>query len=140
MTLTRTDHIHVAAPRSVVLDVLVDVAALPDWNPAITHLTGRGVAVVGHPYPVRVRGLLGGHLVYDRVETGLVRMSIDVPGLAENGHWALEEEDGATTVRHGYTQTGPLARLLEPATREVARWRLERLRARAEAEASRIPT
>ena len=131
MTITRRDSIRIEAPIGRLRDILLDAAHLPEWNPAFTAVTVEGVVRPGEAIPIRVRGVLKGRLVYDRVDPDVLEMTVTVPGLTERASWALGEADGATTVVHEVHQQGPLAEWLEPSTRDVATLRLSRLRDRA---------
>ena len=130
MSVSRQDTVHIEAPASEILAILLDPAALPEWNPAFSEVFAEGTATVGKPNPIRVRGLLRGALVYDRISDSEVAITIRIPGLTEQGTWQLARSGGGTTVTHAFTQSGMLAQLLESATRDVASLRVNRLRAR----------
>ena len=130
MSVSRQDTVRIEAPAGDILQILLDVAALPDWNPAFSEVWAELPAKVGLPIPVRVRGLLTGELVYDRISDREVAMTIQVPGLTERCTWQLDVTPGGTTVTHAFTQSGWLAELLEPSTREAASLRVTRLRKR----------
>ena len=130
MSVSRQDTVHIQAPASEILAILLDAAALPQWNPAFSAVSPRGPATVGQPHPIRVRGFLRGELVYDRISDREVAVTIRIPGMTEQGTWQLAESPGGTTVTHAFTQSGALAELLEPSTRNVATLRVNRLRER----------
>lgn len=130
MSVSRQDTVHIEAPVSDVLAILLDAAALPEWNPAFSAVSAEGSATVGQPNAIRVKGFLRGELVYDRISGSEVAMTIRIPGLTEQGTWRLAESRGGTTVTHAFTQSGVLAEMLEPATRDVASLRVNRLRER----------
>lgn len=120
----------VAAPPAQVREVLLDAAAVPEWNPAIRSLTGPDRAQVGESYPVVVRGGLRGQATWTRIEAGRVDVRIAVPGLTEDGWWQLTPQPGGTLVVHGFSHRGPLAAVLSRAFRGVAELRLARLAGR----------
>lgn len=128
MSVSRQDTVHIQAPASEILAILLDPAALPEWNPAFSEVSAEGTATVGLSNPIRVRGLLRGELVYDRISDSEVAMTMRIPGMTEQGTWQLAESPGGTTVTHAFTQSGMLAQLLESATRDVAGLRVNRLR------------
>jgi carbon monoxide dehydrogenase subunit G len=122
--------VHIQAPAGEILAILLDPAALPEWNPAFSEVSAEGTARVGLPNPIRVRGLLRGELVYDAISEREVAITIRIPGMTEQGTWQLADSPGGTTVTHAFTQSGMLAQLLESATRDVASLRVSRLRER----------
>jgi len=122
--------VHIEAPVSDILRILLDAAALPEWDPAFSEVRAELPATVGQSIPVQVRGLLEGELLYDRISDHEVATTTQVPGLAEQGTWQLDVTPGGTTVTHAFTQSGWLAELLEPSTRQDARLRVTRLRRR----------
>jgi|SRR5664280_2093099 len=130
MSVSRQDTVHIQAPASEILAILLEPAALPEWNPAFSEVSAEGTAAVGLRSPIRVRGLLRGELVYDAISEREVAITIRIPGMTEQGTWQLEQSPGGTTVTHAFTKSGMLAQLLEPATRDVAGLRVSRLRER----------
>ena len=119
-----------------VSDVLLQVAQLPQWNPAFLSITGSPTAHIGEPHPIRVRGGLPGQFQYDLINPERVESSWQVPGLRETNLWQLHlAADQSTVVTHDFAQSGPLAALPRPSTGRVARRRLVRLKARVEARA-----
>lgn len=130
MSVSRRDTVHIEAPASDILRILLDAAALPDWNPAFSAVSAERPATVGQPIPVWVRGLLCGELVYDRISDCEVAMTTEVPGLTEQCTWQLDQTPGGTMVTHAFTQSGWLAELLEPSSRDTAGRRVARLRRR----------
>ncbi|WP_326600313.1 SRPBCC family protein [Streptomyces sp. NBC_01803] len=113
-------------PVHRVLDTLLDPLALPAWNPAIRRVRGPSAARPGATYTITLRGLPG-HLTYDETGPRRVAMRWRMPGFAEDGTWQLQPGRQGVVVSHDFTHRGPLASLLEPAYREVAELRLERL-------------
>jgi hypothetical protein len=115
-------------------EVLWEVQSLAEWNPAFLSITGSSTARIGEPHQIRVRGGLSGHLQYDLINLDRTEMSLRVPGLRETNHWQLQATHGhGTLVTHGFTQTGPLAKLLRGVNQGVAELRLARLKTRVEA-------
>lgn len=137
MEIKRRDTITVPQSPDAVLAVLRDGARLAEWNPAFTSSTGPTEAGAGSQARITVRGLPG-TLTYDHVSRDRVTMSIRIPGLTETGNWWLEQVPSGTRTTHEFQQTGALARLLEPATRDVATLRVDRLARRLEAPHQRI--
>jgi hypothetical protein len=127
VTITRRDTINIPASSSALRSILLDAAHLPDWNPAFSAVTAQGAVRAGEPLAIRVRGVLKGRLVYDRVDADAIEMTVTVPGLTEHSSWRLAAAGEATTVTHELSQRGPLAEWLEPATRDIATLRLTRL-------------
>jgi hypothetical protein len=130
MSVSRQDTVHIDAPASDILEILLAAAALPEWNPAFSSVSAKGPATVGRPTPIRVRGSLRGEMVYDRISDSEIATTMRIPGLTERGTWQLTEIPAGTTVTHAFTQSGVLAELLEPSTRDVAGLRVHRLRER----------
>ncbi|MGL5824858.1 MAG: SRPBCC family protein [Nocardioides sp.] len=116
---------------AAVLAVLRDGARLAEWNPAFGMSSGDTQAVAGSEVRITVRGMPG-TLTYEQVRRHRVSIRIRIPGLTEIGTWWLEGVPGGTRVTHDLLQNGPLARLIEVGTRDVARMRLERLNHRLE--------
>lgn len=119
-----------------VREVLLQVSDIAEWNPAFLSIAGSSTARIGEPHPIRVRGGFTGHFQYDLIDRDRIETSWQVPGLRETNYWELTATGGhSTTATHGFTQTGPVAKLLRNATREVADLRLARLKERVEARA-----
>jgi hypothetical protein len=115
--------------REDILDVLLSPLRLPTWNPAFQSLSGPNEPRVGQEYTLLARSRLRGHLEYTEINRGRVRMRWDIPGLAEDGWWELQDADFGTPVVHGFVHAGPLAPVMERAFRGVASLRLQRLAA-----------
>ncbi|HEX4301059.1 MAG TPA: SRPBCC domain-containing protein [Gammaproteobacteria bacterium] len=142
-----TRHIHTeiliqASPQRV-WQVLTDFAAYPQWNPFIVSLQGR--AEWGERLTVRIRMGGGKEHVFKPVllqATPPTRLRwlgrLGVPGLFDGEHdFALEEQAGATLLRHSESFQGYLVPLLwrsvEPASRAGFEAMNRALKARAEA-------
>ncbi|MBD8704939.1 SRPBCC family protein [Frigoribacterium sp. CFBP9039] len=111
-----------------VLRVLVEVSAVADWNPALSSVTAPpGPATIGRAYPIRIRGLVGGHITY--LETGPARVAyrLVAPGADELGEWRMDRVPGGTLVSHRMEHRGAVLRLMRRAFEPVPSWRLERL-------------
>ncbi|CAN5486500.1 hypothetical protein BH23ACT6_BH23ACT6_21640 [soil metagenome] len=79
MEIYRDDAITVNAPAAAVLDVLLDAATLPEWNPALSGVHAPpGRASLDMEIPVGVQGLLMGTLIYK--EAGPDTVSMTNPG------------------------------------------------------------
>ena len=130
MSVSRQDTVHINAPASDIFAILLDAAALPEWNPAFSSVSAKVPVSVGQRIPIRVRGFLRGELVYERINDTEVATTMRIPGLTEVGTWQLAMVPGGTTVTHAFTQSGALAELLEPSTRDVASLRVNWLRER----------
>lgn len=137
MGIRRRDTQTVPHPPSTVLAILRDGGQLAQWNPAFGSSTGHAAATVGSEVRITVKGLPG-MLTYEHVALDKVSIRIHIPGLTETSTWWLEAPPGGTRVTHELQQTGPLARLLEPGTRDVATLRLDRLARRLERPTERI--
>jgi hypothetical protein len=120
----------VDATPEAVRAVLLDVLAMPAWNPAFLDISGPPTAQVGVDYAIRVRPVFTGTLRYDAIEPGRIDMSWRVPGFHETGSWHLEPAGQGTIVRHSFSHRGPLARALSSAYRGVATLRITRLASR----------
>jgi hypothetical protein len=107
--------------------------SLPDWNPAFRSIAGPDAAVIGERYPITVRPGLAGYFEYTSIEPDRIETHWEVPGLSETGYWHLRQGGPGTDVSHGFRHAGPLAALLSPAYRGVARLRLDRLARRLSA-------
>lgn len=114
-----------------VLAVLTDADSLADWNPALTQVAAHGLVSVGERVAIRVKGLRG-TVVYDRIDSGGVTMTLSIPGWREQGVWELQPAGSATQVTHTFQQSGVLAMMFESATRDVAELRVSRLISRTE--------
>ncbi|MEU3983199.1 SRPBCC family protein [Streptomyces sp. NPDC026672] len=117
----------IPAPPEAVRAVLLDPSALPDWNPAIHSIVAGGRAEVGVPYRITAPARLSGHLEYVGIGDDRIEVNLRVQGMREEGWWELTPQGSGTRVAHGFTHSGPLARLLSNAYRGVARLRLHRL-------------
>ena len=115
--------------REEVLDVLLNPLALPSWNPAFHALSGPSEPRVGEDYALLALSRLRGHLRYTEIDRSRVRMRWEIPGLAEDGWWELQERDRGTLVVHGFIHSGPLAAVMQRAFRGVSALRLQRLAA-----------
>ena len=109
--------------------VLLDAAALPEWNEAFVLVEGPAEPTPGQPYSLRIRSGLTGRLEYSRVEPDLIGIIWNVPGFREVGLWTLGPEGQVT---HAFEHSGPLAAILRPAYRGIAAVRLQRLATRIE--------
>jgi Polyketide cyclase / dehydrase and lipid transport len=121
-----------ASPRDV-REVLLQVAELPEWNPAFLSINAGTTTSIGHPHPIRVRGGLTGTFQYDLMDPDRIECSWRVRGLRETNHWRLQPTERGTFVTHCFAQRGPLAGLFRGAHREVGQARLARLKARVQA-------
>ena len=117
-----------------VSEVLLQVAQLAQWNPALASIAGSATARVGEAHPIRARGGLSGHFQYDVINPDCIESSWAVPGFRETNRWQLHPAaDQSTVVTHGFAQSGPLAVLARRSTGRVAELRLARLKTRVEA-------
>jgi hypothetical protein len=121
----------IPVPRMIVRAILLEPAALPEWNPAFRGITAGWRAQVGVRYPLAVRGGLTGYFQYTATGERRIEGNWRVPGLAETHSWILIPDGDGTLVRHWFENTGPLAALLRGAFENVADLRLERLSGRA---------
>jgi hypothetical protein len=128
----RSAELFVDATLPQVRAVLLDVLALPDWNPAFTNIEGPQTATVEAHYRLKVRPGLRGCFTYDAIEPTRIGMSWHVPGFSETGSWHLLGHGTRTLVRHDFRHAGPLAAALRGAYRGVGELRLQRLATRLE--------
>lgn len=130
-TLTAQRDIH-ADPRTIA-DIIVNIAELADWNPALTSTGTRDrSARIGHPYPVSTRIPGRATLTYTEATSGRIMWRLEVAGSTETGRWDLEPLGEFTRVTHTMVHTGALFTLMHNAMSSVPAWRLDRLRQRAE--------
>ena len=103
-----SESIFISASRADVLDVLLDAARLPDWNPAFTSVVSsdRG------KFRVRALGILSGTLTYGEESGADLAMHIAIPGLSERSTWVISEVRGGVKVTHRVIQEGPLVRVI----------------------------
>jgi hypothetical protein len=127
MTTTQHSEITITASAEAIRRVLLTPSEFADWNPAFTSITGPDTAEVGTPYPIRVRPGFNGTLTYSGITPDRIDIDWQIPGLHEKGTWTLTSDGAATVVRHGFSQSGPLAVALRNAFRGVADLRLQRL-------------
>lgn len=128
---TNSSHILIAAPPPVVRQILLEPAALAEWNPAFLSIRGPHLAAVGQRYVIQVRGGLNGHWEYRRISEELIEGYWEVPGFKETNDWKLRPHGSGTHVTHSFQHRGPLAAVLRPAFANVAELRLNRLAQRA---------
>lgn len=121
----------IPVPRTIVRAILLEPAALPEWNPAFRAITAGWRAQVGVRYPIAVRGGLTGYFQYTATGERRIEGNWRIPGLAETHGWLLISDGDGTLVRHWSEHTGPVASLLRGAFENVAELRLERLSGRA---------
>jgi hypothetical protein len=121
----------IPVPRTIVRAILLEPAALPEWNPAFRAITAGWRAQLGVRYPIAVRGGLTGYYQYFATGERRIEATWRIPGLAETHSWILIPDGNGTLVRHWFENTGPVVALLRGAFENVADLRLERLSARA---------
>jgi hypothetical protein len=121
----------IPVPHTIVRAILLEPAALPEWNPAFRAITAGWRAQVGIRYPIAVRGGLTGYFQYTATGERRIEGNWRVPGLAETHSWILIPDRNGTLVRHWLENSGPVAALLRGAFENVADLRLERLSERA---------
>lgn len=124
---TQQAEMTIAAPAADIHRVLTEALALPDWNPAITAITGPTRPEAGVEYAIRVRPGLTGTLKYTTITPDRIDIDWQVPGFSEQSSWTLEPTDASTRAHHEFSHTGPLAAALRSAYRGVAGLRLQRL-------------
>lgn len=90
-------------------NVLLDIDNLCAWNPAFSHV---GSAGFGGAYPITVRNLLKGELVFIHPTPDVVRFNIKVPGLIEESTFFLSPEPSGTKITHTVNQRGVLVRII----------------------------
>ncbi|POX43750.1 SRPBCC family protein [Streptomyces sp. Ru72] len=132
MTL-HSAHVLINAPVDVVRQILLEPAALADWNPAFLSIEAPRTAVVGQRYPIKVKGGLSGFLEYRAISGTLIEAHWETVGFREDHSWELNAHRGGAHVRHTFEHHGVLAGVLRSAFAGVAELRLGRLAARAEA-------
>lgn len=115
------------APPSRVRAALLAPVAYPAWNPAFVALDGPALGAVGQTYALAVRPGLTGHFSYVTIEPDRVVIRWSVRGFDEIGTWKLLRHGEGTDVVHTFQHSGPLAAILAPSYRGVARLRLQRL-------------
>lgn len=121
----------IPVPPLIVRAILLEPAALPQWNPGFRSVGGLERARLGFRYPIAVRGGLTGFLEYAAIGDRRVEIGWHVAGLTETGSWALAQEGNQTRVRHRVERSGPLTVLMRTGTADLAGQRLRRLREHA---------
>lgn len=123
----------IKAGRQATAQILVNIAELADWNPALLSTQTRDQrARLHHPYPVRTRVPGRATLTYTETSEERVTWRLDVMGGVETGIWDLCPHGSITRVTHTMIHTGPLFTLMRNAMVQVPTWRLDRLQERAE--------
>ncbi len=131
---TLTAHRDIDADPQIIIDTILNIAELADWNPAlISTRTTDSTARIGHAYPVSTRVPGRATLTYTAADPHGVAWRLDVSGGTEVGEWDVRRLDVRTRVTHTMTHSGALFAVMRNAMREVPTWRLDRLQVRAEA-------
>jgi hypothetical protein len=123
----------IPATTQALRTVLLDPAALPDWNPALRSVAAGHHAETGVRHRVTALAGLSGHLEYLEIGERRITVHLKVQGMREDGWWLLTPQGSGTRVEHGFAHGGPLARLLSGPYRGVAQLRLQRLDERVRA-------
>ena len=130
-TLTAQRDIH--AGSHTIARVILNIAELADWNPALNSTGTRDrSARIGHPYPVSTRIPGRAILTYTDATSEHITWRLEVAGSTETGRWDLLAQGEETRVIHTMTHTGVLFTLMHSAMTNVPAWRLDRLQQRAE--------
>lgn len=126
-----TREVHAGA--KTIADIILDISALADWNPALhatdTHDTR---ARTGHSYSVSTRVPGRATLTYLEASTERIVWKVKVAGGSETGEWSLQPAGAMTRVTHRMVHEGPLFTLMRRAMTPVPNLRLDRIQARAE--------
>jgi Polyketide cyclase / dehydrase and lipid transport len=117
----------IPVPPVIVRAILLEPAALPEWNPGFRSVGGPERARPDTRYPIAVRGGLTGFLEYAAIGDRRIEVGWHVAGLTEAGSWALTPEGNQTRVRYRVERTGPLTVLTRAGTGDLAGQRLRRL-------------
>lgn len=121
------------ARRETIHAILINVAELAEWNPAIYSIDTRHYrAKLGLPYPAATR--LPGHaaLTYTLIEPSRIGWRLESPGATEDGLWELSQMGDGTRVTHTMNHSGAVFAMLRHAMTPVPNYRLDRLQDRAE--------
>jgi hypothetical protein len=121
----------IPVPRGMIRGILLEPAALPEWQQWLRAVSAPYRGQVGVRYPVTVRGGLGGHLTYAMTGERRVELGWRVPGMAQSDTWTLIPDGSGTLVRHAIEASGPVARLFRGSLEDAADLRLQRLAERA---------
>ncbi|RAZ34469.1 SRPBCC family protein [Microbacterium sp. SMR1] len=121
------------ADPQTIADVILDISALADWNPALHRTDTRDRrARIGHPYSVSTRVPGRATLAYLEASPDRIVWTLKVAGGSEIGEWSLQPTGATTRVTHRMVHEGPLFMLMRHAMAPVPDLRLDRLQARAE--------
>lgn len=130
---TRTARRDINAHPSAVARVILNIAELADWNPALTNVDSTDQSArIGHPYSVSTRLPGRSTLTYTLATTERIMWRLDLAGGTEIAEWVLLPRGAVTQVDHNMTHSGPLFTLLRGAMANVPMWRLDRLQERVE--------
>lgn len=121
----------IPAPPEAVAAIIMNVAELAVWNPALLSVqTQDSTAVVGRRYSVSTRVPGRANLTYERTGLASIAWRLVVPGGVELGAWAIHATATGTRVTHEIRLSGPTFALLRNAMRPVPGLRLECLETR----------
>lgn len=112
--------------------VLTDLAAAPEWIPALTSVAPLRE---GHPedgYELRIREQLPAQFSFDTVTPLRVDYSVVVAEMSERGSFRLTPAADGTIVDHRFSHAGALLILMRGALETTADARLNRLEQRVE--------
>jgi hypothetical protein len=123
----------VRAEAKTIADIILDISALADWNPALRATDTRDArARIDYPYSVSTRIPGRATLTYLEASTERIVWKVKVAGGLETGEWSLQPAGAMTRVTHRMVHEGPLFTLMRRAMTPVPNLRLDRLQARAE--------
>ncbi|MBW9206700.1 SRPBCC family protein [Mumia sp. zg.B17] len=121
------------ATQKTVLEILLDIGQLPDWNPAVHSIvTDDQIAALGKRYPAATRLPGRAFVTYTHIQADGVVWRLEAPGAVEEGRWRITDLGRTSEVTHTMVHTGPVFMLLRHTMRAVPDLRLDRLRLRAE--------
>ncbi|MCC9053892.1 SRPBCC family protein [Microbacterium sp. F2E] len=128
-----TAHRDVHADPHTIAGIILNIAELADWNPALNSAdTQDRIARIGHPYPVSTRVPGRASLTYLHADPERITWRLQVTGGTETGEWELQPNGETTRVVHTMTHDGAFFALMRHAMHQVPNWRLDRLQQRAE--------
>ncbi|QOC26769.1 SRPBCC family protein [Microbacterium hominis] len=134
--LTAQREIH-ASPQ-IIADIIMNIAELADWNPALNSTGTRDLSArLGHPYPVSTRVPGRATLTYTDATIERIVWRLEVAGSSETGQWDVRAHGEKTLVTHTMLHAGALFAVMHNAMTNVPTLRLDRLQQRAERRALR---
>jgi len=114
MTVEFRDTVRIAAPATVVADIMKAVEGWPGWTASVSNVTrtATGPLGVGEVVVVKQPKLPASTWTVTRAEPTGFEWTASSPGIRNvAGHWATDNGDGTCTAELTLSFAGPAARL-----------------------------